>query len=245
MSTFICPLCSITREFSTFLLYFRHITLFHQNETQFAITCNLHNKCGVLYRTFSAYKSHIYRHHYSELQVKTNFNTSKNVIVDETETDDNDLNVDVDLIYDDRDELYNFDSPTKLLDISKDNIEKLDSNLNHEKLTTTFDIKRSYASFILQLREEFLVSKNTTNAILSYITTLMNHLQDLFEQQAFNCCSHSTSSSSSNTHIKVVKLEALTTIIDDVSKSIEATTRNEYQFLKNCEDYLVTKHLKK
>jgi len=101
MSTFICPFCLVRREFSTFLIYFRHITLFHQNESQFQISSNLSSKCDVLYKTFSAYKSHVYHHHSSELRTKINSNILNTVVIDETEQYDEDLNVDVDLLYDD------------------------------------------------------------------------------------------------------------------------------------------------
>jgi len=125
------------------------------------------------------------------------------------------------------------------MDLLKHNMGKLDSNVSQEKETITMsDIKRSYACFILQLREEFYVSKNTTDAILSYITTLLNHLQDLFKYQIFNYCPNNiSSSSSSHTNINVIKFEILENIINEVSKSKESTTKNEYQFLKNCEEY--------
>ena len=40
-----------------------HITLYHKNDTNFRITCDLHNTCSILYRTYSAYKSPISRQH--------------------------------------------------------------------------------------------------------------------------------------------------------------------------------------
>lgn len=237
MSLFTCPLCLVTREFSTFLIYCRHITLFHQNESRFQISCNLSSKCSVLYKTFSAYKSHVYRHHSSELGTKTNSDISNTVVIDQTNQNDKDLNVDIDLIYDD-DEPYDLNNPTELVDLLKHNIDQLDSNVNQKEVITMSDIKRSYASFILQLREEFLVSKNTTNVILSYITTLLNHLQDLCEHQVFSYCSNNVSLlSSSDANVNVIKFETLTNIINEVSKSIETITKNEYQFIKSCEQY--------
>ncbi len=239
MPVFACPLCLTNREFSSFSMYFRHITLFHQNESGFEISCNLNSTCGVLYRTFSAYKSHVYRHHSSELTTETNSNISNTTAIDESEQNDTDSNVEVDLIYndDDDDGSYLLHDPTEL-DLSNDSGKLSDSNINQEKnMTTLFDIKRSYALFLLQLREEFFVSKNTTNAISTYITTLMNHLQALFEQKVLVYCSDGTSSTSSNRSIQVIQLETLKDTINEVSKSIEIIAKNEYQFKKNCEQY--------
>jgi hypothetical protein len=89
-----------------------------------------------------------------------------------------------------------------------------------------FDIKGSYALFLLQLREEFFVSKNTANAIATYITTLMNHLQALFKQKILVYCSDRTSSTSTNRSIRVIQLETLKDTINEVSKSIEIIAKN-------------------
>ena len=67
MTSFTCSLCLASRNFASLAQMFRHITMYHQNEANFNITCNLDSKCGVLYRTYSAYKAHIYRKHSFEL----------------------------------------------------------------------------------------------------------------------------------------------------------------------------------
>ena len=67
VNSFACPLCTNERKFLTFAQYFRHITLFHQNEPKFRIVYDLAQTCGTMYRTFSAYKSHVYRCHQDEL----------------------------------------------------------------------------------------------------------------------------------------------------------------------------------
>jgi hypothetical protein len=183
----------------------------------------------------------VYRHHSSELTTKANSNVLNTVVIDNREQNDKDLNIEMDLIYNDDDyddELYLSNNPTEL-DLSKGDTGKLFSNINQEnEMTTMFDVKRSYTSFILQLREEFFVPKSTSNAISSYITTLMNHLQGLFEQQAFIYGSDNVLSSSTlNRNVKVVKLETLKDTIEEVSRSIETITKNDYQFVKNCEEY--------
>jgi hypothetical protein len=67
MNSFACPICLNEREFQTFSIFFRHVTIFHQSDPSFRIVCNISPTCGTLYRTFSGYKSHVYRYHQSEL----------------------------------------------------------------------------------------------------------------------------------------------------------------------------------
>lgn len=54
---FNCPLCS--KQTFSLIKQIRHIGLYHQNEPKFEFTCGL-NGCG---KTFSSYRSHIYRKH--------------------------------------------------------------------------------------------------------------------------------------------------------------------------------------
>ena len=79
MSSFVCPFCLTNRDFVSFAKMFQHITLYHQNEPNFKTTCDLSNTCGVLYRTYSAYKSHIYRKHSSELHSQEKLTSNLNV----------------------------------------------------------------------------------------------------------------------------------------------------------------------
>ncbi|CAF1425408.1 unnamed protein product [Adineta steineri] len=237
MSLFICPLCSTNREFSTFLKLFRHITVFHQNEPIFEITCNLDVSCGVLYRTYSAYKSHVYRHHahhlHSTQEIATNSNIISNNNVQHNNQDSNGENDNLDFFkdYAESDSLSSEDE--------EDNhyTTLLASNNNREKnILSSLDVKKSYISFILQLREEFFLPKNTTNVISTYIVTLINHLEVLLEEKAFMNQSNILSSTQTSNGM-VVELQALKKTMSEISNEIQSTTRNEYQFIKNCQKY--------
>jgi hypothetical protein len=172
MSSFICPLCPTIREFSTFLKLFRHITVFHQNEPRFEITCNLDVSCGVSYRTYSAYKSHVYRHHALHLYSTHEIITSSNII------SNNDLQHNNQDFNGENDDPYFFDDHAESDSLNSEDEEDnhyttlLASNNNREKnILSMLDVKRSYISFILQLREEFFLPKKTTNVISTYIVT--------------------------------------------------------------------------
>ncbi|CAF4253656.1 unnamed protein product, partial [Adineta steineri] len=85
MSSFCCSLCPTNRRFDSFAKMFQHITLYHQNEPNFNITCALNNARGVLYKTYSAYKAHVYRQHISELHLKNKSNNNSNITSSESE----------------------------------------------------------------------------------------------------------------------------------------------------------------
>ncbi|CAF1425434.1 unnamed protein product [Adineta steineri] len=237
MSLFICPLCSTNREFSTFLKLFRHITVFHQNEPRFEITCNLDVSCGVSYRTYSAYKSHVYRHHANHLHATQEITTNSNII------SNNNLQHNNQDFIGENDDPHVFEDHVESDLLNSEDEEDnhyttlLPSNNNREKnVLSMSDIKRSYISFILQLREEFFLPKNTTNAISTYIVTLINHLEVLLEEKAFVNQSDILSSTQTSNEM-VVDLQTVKKTMSEISNEIQNTTRNEYQFIKNCQKY--------
>ena len=250
MPSFVCPFCLTNRDFVSLGKMFQHITLYHQSEPNFKITCDLHAKCGVLYRTYSAYKSHIYRQHSSELHSTEKHNNyfnigpvnsqqPENVCSDvSSETIDSDDNDTLDFADDDNVESM----------FSKDDSEAIFYNYtssfnsigNGERASKSLlDIKRSCISFILQLREEFLLPKNTTNVISTYIVTLLHHVQGLLEEKTFHFSSdnYSSASSSQKQSKKAIEFDDLKLTLDEISNTIESITKNEYQFMKHCEEY--------
>ena len=238
MSSFVCSLCSDPREFSTFLKLFRHITVFHQNDARFQITCDLDVICGVVYRTFSAYKSHIYRHHAQYLH-----SSDKSIVVPNT-VDSDDVQLDN----------RNFDYPSDRNDSVDDYVEFDSINSDDEcenycnpqspstngDLANSFlsmlDVKRSYVSFLLQLREDLFLPKTTIHTVSTYIVTLIEHFATLFEQQAIVHESNDDSSSRAF-NAKVVTLSELKKTMNEISVEIQNITRNEYQFIMNCKKY--------
>ncbi|CAF3813633.1 unnamed protein product [Rotaria sp. Silwood1] len=229
---------------------FRHITVYHQNESNFEITCDLHNTCGVLYRTYSAYKSHIYRQHLSELHSAEKDNNNINTILAIGQQQENiDLLVESDLTNSDNDDALDFVNDDLESMLLKDDYETEFYNSVLSPSTTAsdetpfvsmMDIKRSYVLFILQLREEFLLPKNITSTISTYIITLMQNIEILLEKKAFNYSADSyssTSPSSRKENKKTIESHQLKHTLNDICNAIESITKNEYQFIKHSEKY--------
>ena len=109
-----------------------------------------------------------------------------------------------------------------------------------ETVDSTININKTYVSFLLQLREEFLLPKNTMHIISSYIVTLLNDMQDLLGKKTFNysadICS-SASSSSKKQDKEVIEFDESKHTFNDICNAIQSINKNEYQFIKHCEKY--------
>ncbi|CAF4263801.1 unnamed protein product [Adineta steineri] len=79
--------------------------------------------------------------------------------------------------------------------------------------------KRSYMLFILKLREEYLLPQGVTNIISTYIVTLIRHLEILLNK-------------------KMIEIHQLHETLNDFSNMIGSISKNNYEFIKNCEKYL-------
>lgn len=66
-SSYICPLCSISC--STLKLYVSHLRVQHAKDPSFNVLCGIGN-CREVFRTFSAFNSHVYRHHRSDIGIR-------------------------------------------------------------------------------------------------------------------------------------------------------------------------------
>ncbi|CAF1503479.1 unnamed protein product [Adineta ricciae] len=239
MASFTCPLCSPYRDFNTLTKIFKHITLYHQNDPNFGIVCDLRNTCGVLYRSYSAYKSHIYRQHLDELQSVEMSDSRINAIpVDNRQQHDTDFDVGHAGINDNDHEsiLLNVDYEETFLE------EALSSPTSGmESFDSIVDIRKTYLSFLLQLREEFLLPKNVMHTISSYIVTLLNHTQSLLGNKTISCSAHICSClSSTSCKVKdkeIIEFDEVKHTLNDVCIAIESINKNEYQLIKYCEEY--------
>lgn len=240
MSLFACPLCFNDRKFKTFLKFFRHITLFHQNESKFQITCNLSLSCGVSYNTYAGYKSHIYRHHFDQLRVSDNkIDVFESSYINNSSTFDPNNDNGANHSADDTDDFNTTNEDEDNMDPI--NLFDLISDQNVDSISI-LDIKKSFALFMLQLREEFLVPKNTINSISTYIVTLVNHLHSLFEQKIIpndvNAIGNISLTKSTSGSTKVyLDIDTIKNTINEVCYAVESVTRNEYQFQKFCEEH--------
>ena len=63
---YICPLCSVPSP--SLKLYVSHLRITHAKDKSFSVLCGV-SGCREVFRTFSAFNSHIYRHHRAEVGV--------------------------------------------------------------------------------------------------------------------------------------------------------------------------------
>ncbi|CAF1133266.1 unnamed protein product [Adineta ricciae] len=212
---------------------FRHITLYHQSEPNFRMVCDLHKACGVLYRTYAAYKSHVYRKHLTELHSTEKYDNNT------FSTDDQRDSTNFD---NENDSLNGDDDPEMVLSNDFGN-HILSFNLIDEDEETIFsikNIKKSYTLFMLQLREEFLLPKNVTNMISIYIGTLLHQIEILSGKLAFNYPVDSPplgTASIQHQNKKAIQFDQLILLLKDIRNAVEFVTKNEYQFVKHCIEY--------
>ena len=64
MAGYSCPVCSVFSP--TLKLYVGHLRTTHAKESSFSVLCGV-NGCREVFRTFSAFNSHIYRHHRADI----------------------------------------------------------------------------------------------------------------------------------------------------------------------------------
>lgn len=240
---FSCPLCFTNRDFSSLYVMFRHVTLYHQNSPNFKITCNLHSSCGVLYRTYSAYKAHMYRRHLHELNSTEYHDQSNTDSIDDPFRDKVDIGKESIDISDE--EAFDFIDCNSDFMSSNDYLHGASSSFissggNEQNINSIRDIKKTFFLFILQLRDDFLLPKNVMTVITTYITTLIRHMEILLRKRTFDYPTSSQliiSSSSRNQTGNVIQFEYLKCIFNDICSAAECITKNEYQLIKHSEEY--------
>ncbi|CAF4141942.1 unnamed protein product, partial [Adineta steineri] len=187
--------------------------------------------CGVSYNTYAGYKSHIYRNHFDQLRVSNDkINVVEpayvnNILPFGSINDTNDFNT--------TNEEEDHIGPINLFDSI--------FNQNDDSISI-LDIKKSFALFMLQLREEYLVPNTTINSISTYIVTLLHHLQSLFEQQImrndFNATGNNLSSKPTSDSTKAyLDIDTAKKTINELCYAVETVSRNEYQFQQFCEEH--------
>ena len=188
MSSFICAFCVTNRDFTSFCKLFNHITVYHQHEPNFRITCDLNQSCCVLYRTYAAYKSHVYRRHLAELKSKEKCAKMDIIVTDNGQESNGNENVKIGMSNDD----INSDSDSLAFDDGLEtdfiypsvSLNLSDNDKNYSEILTT--LKKGYMSFVLQLREEYLLPKTVMNIISTSIATLIQQVQLLLKIKCFD-----------------------------------------------------------
>lgn len=236
MDSFVCPLCLNERDFPTFSKFFRHITVYHQTDSRFRIVCDLSPTCGTLYRTFSAYKAHVYRHHQSALRpVRQNTN------VNQANNNDQELEQTKHSIDEDSDESIDVEFEYQRESDSED--EKMAAAWEHRSKQHNSEnpmrsVIESFVLFVLQLREEFFLPKSTMNAITDYIIMLIESIQTLLKRQAGNHSSNDSlpHTTTAETSRRVIALELVDSVMGDVCQQLQRISKNEYQFVRCCRE---------
>ena len=245
MNSFTCPLCNSQRAFETFASFLRHVTTYHQNDPDFRIVCSLGPTCGVLYRTFSAYKAHVYRHHQVELHpIRSNTRDIPSYDDDPQPTETDEVigsNSTDDLM--DRDSDTSDTAKSECADESDAEWDQMADVLKSHGSQdgndrTVRDLIKSFVLFLLQLREDFFVPKHTMNTITNYIISLLERLHALLVKSAVDCPVHDLSSTSATRHTcgKMVAVEMVESTTRDVCHQLQLITKNEYQFVHHCHD---------
>lgn len=240
MNHFRCTSCEKGRVFDTFYKFFYHTTTYHQNDLPFRITCDLHESCGLSFRNFFAYKTHLYRFHKAELSLYRLKSINKSSATNHADQ----------LGVDDVLEAKRIDEPLEEYYSEQDD-EDIDSTndgnfycngmneflgLDHDQQDdemTMENIIRSFILFMTQLREEFLVPKPVMKVVTNYIVTLIEMLQSILMKSAGNDYSGNSSLSSSASAKpadKVIKLEVVQSLVRDICQRLSDVTKNEYRF---------------
>jgi len=215
------------------------------------MTCHLLLSCGVSYRTYAAYKSHVYRHHSNQLYTKEKIDYVDSLSSNNTDGLNTDPHVTSNVIDDDDNNNFVQDSLDDFMDVDSSEMDTdMDSSIRYDlsfdkddEVISVSHIQQSFTLFLLQLREIYCLLKSTTHSITTYVLTLVNHIQCLLEQKVIICnCGNTTQTSSSSSttngaHKQVIELESIKAQMDELSHALENITLSEYQFLKHCKDY--------
>ena len=230
MPIFACSLCFNNRGFSNFAKLFRHIGLFHQNDPSFRLNCNLNPSCGSSYKTYAAYRAHIYRHHFLLLKKPSS------VPNDQGSPPSNDLsepvaqNSDPSMCADDEESNPDIESLSDAPRLSNED--------ECEEHITLGDIQRIYIRFLIQLREEYLLPKKIISIISGNIVVLMEGVHKLAQQQGIPWPQPITTTANTRSDERVIEASVLTNVVRNISTAIEATTRSEYEFVKLCKRFM-------
>ena len=100
------------------------------------------------------------------------------------------------------------------------------------------DIQFKYIRFLLQLREEYLLPKKVISIISSNIVALLEGIEELVQQRSTESPSHPAMTEGNLCPVRVIESNVLTAIIRDISRTVESTTRSEYEFIQLCKRFM-------
>ncbi|CAF1396015.1 unnamed protein product, partial [Didymodactylos carnosus] len=226
---------------------FSHLSAYNYCEPDFKLSCALSSKCGKTYSTYSPFKSHVYRQHSNLLQ--------NQIEVTETTTDVND-DLLVESLRDDQ-EIHNHEqerdddknelSPTYVYyddcngeyDLSNNTLPIFESH----KQYSMDDFQKQFTRFLLELREEHLLSLRPISENVVY---LLDIVFNLISQKAEKVVNQLVKNDRSKTGTTVGHLHIMLGVLDNVRDTVERTTKSEYHFHNLCVkffNYLLPKEI--
>ena len=232
MSTgdFLCKFCITKRSFSKFCDYFRHVTLYHANEPDFRLTCDIFNSCGVTYKTFASYKMHIHRHHKNLLNLACQ--EPENSVINDTNTLTVQKSIST-VIYPDVVEKDN--DNVIYADFNNDFDNSWDINAtntsNKEERIDLLTVQQQFTRFLLEMREQHILPQTVIQSITTHIINLLDIIVKLVEEQA------KQENMTQQRLTTTISVDGMRETIEQIEQSIILSTRNEYQFIKSCQKF--------
>ncbi len=230
---YFCQLCLHSPVYCSFASLYTHINLVHGDNPSFKLRCELTSACGSIYRTLSSYKSHIYKYHrelISKLLDKKHISSPSNdksnngftspsnggdVFEYEGTDDNNDENFQLTNEYD---EEMDIDYPIFTETILEHDEEPFDMR----------KFRKYYTGFLLELREQHLLSQNIITSITTNFSLLFNIVLKIIK---------SAGSDADSAIAAVVPMMKIEEVINQIIRTIEATAKYEYQFIKSCKEF--------
>lgn len=232
MSTkdFLCNFCTTNRSFSKFCNYFRHVTLYHANEPDFRLTCDIFNSCGVTYKTFTSYKMHVHRHHKNLLNPVCQ--KPENSVINDMNTLTVEQSVST-LIYPD---IVDKDTDNVIYaDLNNDSDDSWDINATNisstEEKINLLTVQKQFTRFLLEMREQHILPQTVIQSITTHIIGLLDVVVELVEEQAKQ---ENMTQQQSTT---IISVDGMRKTIRQIEESIILSTRNEYQFIQSCQKF--------
>jgi hypothetical protein len=230
---YFCQLCINAPAYCSFDSLYSHINLVHCNDPSFKLRCELTPQCGSIYRTLPSYKSHIYKYHRELI--------SKSLDKEDIFSPSNDnLNNTFTFSYADDDCTSEHESDNNNNeDFQSSNEWEEEIEVDYPLLTQTilehdeepFNMKKFqkfYTGFLLELRENHLLSQNIITSITSNFSLLFNIVLKMIKSTA------SGENAAKTAVVSVIKVEE---IINEIVRTIEGAAKYEYQFIKSCKEF--------
>ena len=225
---YFCPLYTSPNIFQHYPTLFAHIRYEHRDDAPYNIRCELSILCGSRYSSFDSYRCHVYSCHrslFDPIDNDDNISSNINNIFDNVEDLLSDLSSNSQSQY-----VSDFESsiyPDEELDktdlvfssFGSISFPFIDQQVNFDKLA------RFYTYFLPEFREHYLLPQKIVQFISSNICKLFDMILKLIKTKV---------SLLSLLFLSVTDFEAAFACVISM---INVISKNEYQFLKQCEKH--------